>query len=100
MGQLGTMSASELEAMIDGTLDHFGKWAEGDKHELTACLDFLENMCFALSIPIAETAYALYVLRDGILALLYAGAENEISETTKQVNSFFETLVRNLLRRY
>ena len=78
-----------------------GRWAGGDDRELTACLDFLENICFAFSIPLAETAYALYVLRDGISAILSSGQENrEDTETIRQVNRFFEGLVRDLLRRY
>jgi hypothetical protein len=58
----------------------------------------VENICFALSIPLAETAYGLYVLRDGVTALLSSDGKN--SETIRRVNSFFETLVRDLLRRY
>ena len=95
-----TVSLSELRAMIDRILDYCGKWATGDEHELATCLDFVENICFALSIPLAETAYALYVLRDGILSILSSGAEHQKSETIRQVNRFFEALVRDLLRRY
>jgi hypothetical protein len=67
---------------------------------LAVCLDFLENICLALSIPLAEAAYALYVVRDGIVAMISSGTENEESGTIPQVNRFFEALVRDLLRRY
>jgi hypothetical protein len=100
VGQLRTVSEFELRAMVDRILDHYGKWSGGDERELAACLDFLENICFALSIPLAETAYALYVLRDGIAAMLSSGTEDEKCETIRQVNRFFEALVRDLLRRY
>lgn len=100
VGHFRTVSLSELRAMIDRILDYCGKWATGDEHELATCLDFVENICFALSIPLAETAYALYVLRDGILSILSSGAEHEKSETIPQVNRFFEALVRDLLHRY
>jgi hypothetical protein len=100
VGQFRTVSASELRAMTDRILDYYNKWAAGDEWELAACLDFVENVCFALSIPLAETAYGLYVIRDGISAILNQCAENESSETIRQVNSFFELLVRDLLRRY
>jgi hypothetical protein len=100
VGQFRTVSASELRAMIDRLLDYYDKWAVGDERELAACLDFIENVCFVLSIPLAETAYGLHVLRDGISAILNQGAENESSETIRQVNSFFDLLVRHLLRRY
>ena len=100
VGQLRTVSTFELSAMIDRILDHYSRWSAGDESELTACLDFLENICFALSIPLAEAAYALYVLRDGISASPAFAVENEKKETTRQVNTFFEALVRGLLRRY
>jgi len=51
-----TVSASELRAMIDRILDHYVKWSGGDEYELVACLDILQNICFALSIPLAEVA--------------------------------------------
>jgi hypothetical protein len=100
VGQLRTVSPFELRAMIDRILDHFGKWTSGDERELATCLDFVENICFALSIPLAETAYGLYVLRDGISAILLSGGDDENGETIRKVNSFFEALVRDLLRRY
>jgi hypothetical protein len=101
VGRFGTVSTFELRAMVDRILDYYGKWAGGEEPQLAACLDFLENICFALSIPLAETAYALYVLRDGISAILSPGHENsEDTETIRQVNRFFEGLVRDLLRRY
>ena len=100
VGQFRTVSAPELTAMIDRILDHYDKWSEGETRELAACLDYLENICFALSIPLAETAYALYVLRDGIQAILSSATENEASEEIRKVNRYFETLVCDLLRRY
>jgi|SRR5579864_3743993 len=100
VGQLSTVSAPELGAMIDRILDYFNRWSQGDERGLKECLDFLENMCFALTTPLAEAAYALYVLRDGVAALLSAEAGSENTETIGQVNRFFEMLVRNLLRRY
>ena len=98
--QLRAVSKSELSAMIDRILDQYGQWSGGDEHALADCLDLVGNMCFALSIPLAEAAYGLYALRDGIQAMISAGATGEKSDTLKRVNSFFEALVRGLLRRY
>lgn len=94
------MEAFELRAIIDRILDHLSKWSGGDEYELVACRDFLENICLALSITLVEMAYALYVLRDGILAILSSDADNEKGETIRQMNRFFEALVPDLLRRY
>src|ERR1700687_2577677 len=59
VGDFRTVNASELRAMIDRILDHYGKWSRGDEHELEVCLDFLQNICFASSIRLVEVAYAL-----------------------------------------
>jgi len=100
VGQFRAVGPFELRAMIDRILDHYDKWSEGDQRQLASCLDFIEKICFALSIPLAETAYALYVLRDGIQAGLSSDMENDNAEAIRQVNSFFEGLFRGLLRRY
>jgi hypothetical protein len=100
VGELRTVSVFELEAMIDRILDHYGKWSTGEEHELAVCVDSLENICFVLSVPIAEAAYALYVLRDGIVSSVQDGSGDEKADTIQQVNRFFDALVRDLLRRY
>ena len=86
--------------MIDRILDYFAMWSAGDEPQLSGCLDFIENLCFALMIPLAEAAYALYVLRDGIAATLSAESHDDNTETIQQLNRFFDVLVRDLLRRY
>lgn len=100
VGRFRTVGPLELSAIIDRVLDDYGNWSGGNERALAACLDFLEDICFALSIPLAETAYALYVLRDGIQALLSEGSQTENGDAIPQINSFFEGLVRDLLRRY
>jgi len=100
VGQLRTVSLFELEALIDRILDHYGEWSKGEEHELAVCVDSIENICFALSVPIAEAAYALYVLRDGIVSSVQGGSQDEKTETIQQVNRFFDALVRDMLRRY
>ena len=100
VGQLRTMSEPELKAVIDRILRHCRDWSEGREYELTACLDYLENICFVLSIALAEVAYALYVVRDAIVDILAADNQFESIEKIPQVKRFFERLVRDLLRRY
>lgn len=94
------ISMSELRAMLDRLLDHYANWCEGDEQEAVRCLDFLENTCFYHSIPLVEAAYALYVIRDGMMAAISRGQEAGKSESIQQVARFFELLVRDLLRRY
>ncbi len=86
--------------MMDRLLNHYAKWCEGEEQEENRCVQFLESTCFALSIPLVEAAYALYVVRDGIMEVLCAGEESGKSESIQQVTRFFDLLVRDLLRRY
>ena len=86
--------------MLDRLLVHYSKWCEGDEQEESRCVEFLENTCFALSIPIVEAAYAMYVVRDGITAYISSGDDCGRNESTPQVSQFFDVLVRDLLRKY
>lgn len=86
--------------MINRILDYYSRWVGGEKDQLGECLNYIESICFALSIPLAETAYALYLLRDGIAEGLSSGEQAGNSEVTREVGRFFDRLVVDLLRRY
>ena len=90
----------ELAGMIDCLLDDYGKWSDGEEKALPACYERFENVCFALSIPLLEAAYALYVLRDGLLELASSGRVAMEDEARERVAKFFDLMVVELLRRY
>lgn len=100
VGRFQTVSPSELAAMINRIVDYYCRWAGGDRERLGDCLDYIKNICFALSIPLAETAYALYLLRDGIVDQLPPDNEITKSDVSREVGRFFDRLVVDLLRRY
>jgi len=91
LGKIRQVSLSELSGIIGRILDDSDKWNQGRADKLLDCRDFLVNVCFSLSIPVVEMAYALYVLRDELSA--------RISEP-KDLTNFFERLAVELTRRY
>jgi len=91
LGRFREISVTEVSGIISRILDDHSAWAEGHPDKLLDCRDFLANVCLTLSIPVVETAYALYVLRDELLA--QRGSPRDVS-------TFFERLVLELMRRY
>ena len=67
----------------------------GNEREIVKCCDALANRCFQLSVPLLETAYILYLLRDVMAA---EAVSNRATEA--RINKFFDALVLELLQRY
>ena len=88
---LREISELELSGIIGRILEEYAVWRQGQRDKLLSCRDFLANICFRLSIPIVEMAYALYVLRDEVVA------HGGLPEDT---NQFFDRLALELMRRY
>ena len=91
---------ADLEDLIRSILISLSAYINGDNGEAQRSYDFVGNTCFQLSIPLLEAAYALFLLRDKIVALLVAGQnEDNVDECTRAAG-FFDTLVLEMLRRY
>jgi len=98
MEALQKISDSELQGLAGYIMTSLGDYLEGNEAEVVACFDFVGNTCFQLSIPLLETSYALYILRDHVAKVL--GADKTSKETVDRANKFFDRLVLELLRRY
>jgi len=98
IGTFREISFPELTGIVDHVLKAYAAWNDGQERELTACRDFLSNVCYVMSIPITEAAYALYVVRDGLLAIISSGHDPEKHESSGQVAKFFDRLVVELMR--
>ena len=94
------IARTELEQLIRTILIRLSAYINGDDGEVQRSYDAVGNACFQLSIPLLEAAYALFLLRDKIVALLVAGqSEDNVDECTRAAR-FFDTLVLEMLRRY
>jgi hypothetical protein len=99
MGALRQTNAQELRGLVRNIVTSLSDYLEGDEGEVTKCFDLVGDTCFRLSIPLIETVYALYLLRDliGEPIALDGGPEG-----VKKVraNKFFDRLVFEMLRHY
>lgn len=98
MDALRKISDSELQGLAAYIMTSLSDYLEGNEAEVMACFDFVGNTCFQLSIPLLETSYALYILRDHV-ANVFA-ADKAPKEILDRANKFFDQLVLELLRRY
>jgi hypothetical protein len=98
MEVLRKISDAELQGLAGYIVTSLSDYLDGDDEQVMACFDFIGNTCFQLSVPLLETAYALYILRDEV-ARVFA-ADQAPAEQTERANKFFDRLVLELLRRY
>ena len=89
---------NEFQGLAGYILASLGDYLEGSDAELEACLNFIGNTCFQVSIPLLETSYALYILEDKVTNLLGKNAADV--EVVARARKFFDFLVLELLRRY
>jgi len=100
LDKLRDVSFPELTGIVEHVMESFHRWDAGDIGELASCCNFISNACLALSIPLVEVAYALYVLRDGLVASLSSSGEHESGCSSRQASKFFDQLVLRLLCHY
>ncbi len=100
LDKLRGVSLSELTGIVEQVMESFHRWDAGDTGEPGSCCNFISNACLALSIPLVEVAYALYVLRDGLVEVLSSSKENEAGRSCGQATKFFDQLVLRLLCHY
>lgn len=98
MDVLRKICEAELEGIAGYLVTSLIDYLEGDDTQVPSCFNFVGNTCFQLSVPLLETAYALYILRDQI-ALVFA-TDHAPAEVIDRANKFFDRLVLELLRRY
>ena len=91
-GVFGKIEKGELEDLIRSILTSLQRYLEGDDAEFDHCFEQVGNACFQLSIPLLETAFCLFILKDKVVELL--GQEND------RAAKFFDRLVLELLRTY
>ena len=90
----------ELEDLIRSILIDLNHYLEGNDAAFDQCFEFVGNTCFQLSIPLLETAYCLFLLRDWVVELLPYGQEDGAGQEAHRAARFFDRLVLELLRRY
>ena len=91
---------ADLEELIRSILTGLSAYIDGDDGEIQRSYNLVGNTCFQLSIPLLEASYALFLLRDKIVALLVSGQNEDNVDECTRATSFFDQLVLEMLRRY
>ena len=94
------IAKDELEDLIRSILISLNRHLEGDRAAFDRCFEFVGNTCFQLSVPLLETAYCLFLLRDWVVELLPCEQEADTGQEGHRAARFFDRLVLELLRRY
>jgi hypothetical protein len=98
MGALRQTNAQELRGLVQNVVTSLSDYLEGDEGEVMKCFGLVGDTCFRLSIPLIETVYVLYLLRNLIGEAI---ARDGSPEGVKvRANRFFDRLVFELLRNY
>ena len=98
LGALRQTDAQELRDVVQNIVTSLSDYLEGDEGEVLKCFDLVGATCVRLSIPLIETVYALYLLRDLVGESIALGGGPEGVKV--RANKFFDRLVFELLRTY
>jgi len=91
---------AELEELIRSILTGLSAYIDGDDGQIQRSYDLVGNTCFQLSIPLLEASYALFLLRDKVVALLVSGQNEDNVDECTRATRFFDQLVLEMLRSY
>jgi len=92
------LSDAELEQLNAEVLTHLGRWINGKEREVRPCTTSVSGFCAAHSVPQLESAYYLYLIREGVTEFLHHQDFDASGELESRANRFFDKLVCEVLR--
>src|SRR5580704_3192791 len=93
------ISSLELAGVIDRLVQTYTRWTAVDQGQAAEYSHYFANLCFRLSIPMVEAAYALFFIRDGLLAAIYSENDKGCSERYLRLTEFLNVVTLDLLER-
>jgi hypothetical protein len=93
------ISSAELAGVLDRLMQTYTRWTTGNDGQVVDCSRYFANLCFRLSIPMVEAAYALFLIRDGLLATISAENDHERDNGYLRLTEFFNVVTLDLLVR-
>ena len=94
------ISYDELEKLLRSIVMSLSAYLDGNDGEFNRCFELVGNTCFQLSVPLLETAYALFLLREKTVDFLASGQDHDSASESDRAAKFFDRLVLELLRTY
>ena len=93
------ITSRELAGFTDRLMETYNCWTAGDQGQVAECSRYIANLSFRLSIPMVEAAYALFLIRDGLLATISSENEHEHENLDLRLTEFFNVVTLDLLAR-
>ena len=107
MEHLGKLSQSELESWGRELIHNLGEWLDGSGTAIAEQYEKLGSIRFRESVPLAESVFALHVLKERIIAFarergFHASAVEIYSEEELEhrLGLFFDHLVYHIVKGY
>ena len=98
LNRVHDLSDAELEQLNAEVLTHLGRWINGKEREVRPCTTSVSGFCAAHSVPQLESAYYLYLIREGVTEFLHHQDFDASGELESRANRFFDKLVCEVLR--
>ena len=90
------ISSRELAGVIDRLVQLYTRWSAGDQGQVAECSRYFANVCFRLSVPMVQAAYALFLIRDGLLATTSTENEKVRSKVYPRLSEFFNMVTLDI----
>ena len=92
------LSDAELEQLNTAVLTHLGRWLNGKERDVSPCTSSVQGFCQAHSVPQLESAYYLYLIREGVTEFLHHQDFDHGGDLESRANRFFDKTVCEVLR--
>ncbi len=98
LSRIHDLNESELRELNVGVLTHLGLWINGKERDVKPCSAGVSEFCAAHSVPQLESAYYVYLVREGVTDFLHQQDFDGTGDLESRASKFFDKLVCEVLR--
>ena len=98
LNRVHDLSDAELEQLNADVLTHLGRWINGKERDVVPCTTSVGGFCAAHSVPQLESAYYLFLIREGVTEFLRHQDFDHSGDLESRASKFFDKLVCEVLR--
>jgi len=98
LSRVHDLSDAELEELNSDVLMHLGRWINGKERDVKGCTTAVSGFCSQHAVPQLETAYYLYLIREGVTEFLHHQEFDTGGDLESRASKFFDKLVCEVLR--
>lgn len=98
LSRIHDLNESELGELNADVLTHLGRWINGKERDVKPCSTSVSQFCAAHSVPQLESAYYVYLVREGVTDFLRQQDFDGTGDLESRASKFFDKLVCEVLR--